>query len=423
MLFKSIHIESRAAGVIALVSTLALATILTGCSSSPTVVASAPDASQSQAQNQQNAQNTSDTPSNEDIAATAGELSVTEQEVSDFIKQWRAYAGVEEDSAFATLLDESGKTPSDIRTDAIDTLLSRKALVQKAQESGIEVNDEELDQYIADIKDGLGYATDDKGWKSTLDISGYDSEEQYRDDILAKMLLEKLVMAENPNVEASEVEMITLANSSLSDYTGLYVVEVVFPGGSGAAASRFASSLGSSVEDPEQFRAAAEQAVEAGSATEVVEAGWTCLDDSLSGAKTEALTDGYAGEIEMWQEDDGTYHVGYVAEVFAPKNTGRVDYQNMPADIKARLASDASAVKRATATSTYMDKLLRSLEVQTSDMPEDAVYNVDMTLSTYGEDDTLSEEEITASAANQIAAMENAGDDGANTSSTSGADE
>lgn len=375
-----------------------LALVLVGCSESPRVVATATNSSV-----QQPAPVPQD---NNDVAGSTGDVSVTEQEVADYIAQYRKYVGATDDGAFATLLDQAGQTPADLRKEAIDVLLSRKLVREQAREHGIEVSGDELDRYIEDIKAGLGYASDEQGWSRTLGTSGYDDEGEYRSDIETKMLLEKLVASENPDLAATEVQMLVHANNNVEDYTGDYIVEVVFPAGSGAAASRFASQAqGKTLA---AFRESAADAVGEGTAREVSETGWTCLsnvDDSIM----QELAGAVPGDVVMAQADDGTYHVVYVGEMFAPAASGIVDYANMPEEIRERLASDASKQNRTNLTNNYLSDIRNGLDVQYSDMPEDAPYNVDMTLSSYGKSSTQSEEEIQNNIKDSIAAMESAG--------------
>lgn len=383
-------------------SAIALAfalSMLCGCSSSPTVVASVEDPAPVEQQEKQ---------PNESVAASVGEISVTEQEVDDYISQYRAYIGAEEDAAFATLLDETGQTPETIRKQAVETLLAQRLLRAEAEEAEISIADEDIDAYIQNVRDGLGYASDD-GWKSVLDITGYDDPEAYRYDVETKLLLESMLASKNGDMSASEVEMIVMADANPSDYTGAYLVEAVFPNSASYKASRFMGQMKGKTLD--EFREEAAAAVESGSAEEVVESGWTCLSSDFSGAAAEALGNAKAGNVAMWQEDNGDYVVAYVGEVFYPLSSGRVDYASMPDEIRRTLASDASKQKRFNIASSYMKGLLDSADISVSDMPSDASYNVDMTLSSYGEDSTLSEDEISESISNQISALESAGNE------------
>lgn len=395
---KTLKLCAAVLAALAMSSFLSLA----GCSSSPKVVATASNTAVSVP-----SQDTQPLEENSDIAGSVEDVSVTEQEVSDYISQYRTYIGAESDVSFATLLDQAGQTPEDIRKDAIDTLLARKLVSKRAEEKGLSVSSDELDQYIADIKDGLGYATDETGWERTLGTSGYDDEEGYRNDIETKMLLEKLIAADNPDTEATEVQMLVYANKNIGDYTGDYIVEAVFPAGNGAAASNLTSAA--QKVDLDEFLSLAQKAVEDGSASQVSETGWTCLAD-VDNAIIEALDGKSAGDIVMAQADDGTYHVVYIKEMFVPTSVGTVDFANIPDAIRSRLASDASAENRTNLANSYLRDLVNKANVQYADMPSDAPYNVDITLSTYGERDTLSEEELRNSVQEGISAIEAAGE-------------
>lgn len=386
-------------------STLALAAVLAassatlaGCNSSPNVVASAPT-STAQADNV----NSPDTLEDDAIAARTRSVEVTEGEVERFISQYRTYIGATNDADFATLLDQAGATPEDIRKTAIEQLLKNKLAAAKAAEAGIEVTDDELSEYISSVKDGLGYSENSQGWSDALDVSGYD-EDAYQEDVRTKLLIEKLIGQENGSMEASESQMLAYANDNPTDYVGANLIIIEFKTSQRSSALEFCKSVeGANISE---FRELAAEEVGSGRAQQVVDWGWTAINVPSS-VVLQATAELQPGQCVTVQDDDGLYKVLYVSEIFVLQPSGRVDYANMPDDLKSKLKSDASAANRANIVSHYLDGLYSEDEVSIADIPANASYNVDMTLSSYGADDgTLSDEEMAANAANQIAQME-----------------
>lgn len=385
-----------------IITTVACALVLSvialaGCSSTPPSVATSPDTPVPEQVEESE---------NTDIAATAGECSITEQQVEDYISQYRTYIEAEDDIDFATLLDEAGQTPEDIRQDAIHKLMETELLYKEAEKQGVSAADDEIDAYIASAKDGLGYSSDDEGWTSILDISGYDAE-QYRRDVETKLLLDKLVGAQNNNFEATEGQMLALADKSPEDYLGYNIVEVVYPANAGSTASTFADKM-VNANGARQFREAAAEQVDKGLAEEVVDAGWTSTNEKISYAVLNALVDAEVGDTVFCQDDDGTYKVVYVEEGYLPAANGRLSLGDMPEPIKAKLKSDASALNRQVAVQDYLDNLYDQAEVSINEMPQNAPYNVDMTLSIYGDENTLTDEEMESISQEHVSNMEKA---------------
>lgn len=389
-------ISKTSKATIAICASVALSTLcLAGCSTSPTVVATSAPSSSEQEDNVTYMDRDA-------IAATSGDVSVTEGEVADYIAQYRNYAKLEDDVQFATLLDESGSTPADVRSSAIEQLMRGKLAVARAEENGIEVIDEEINEYISSVKDSLGYSGSAKSWSDTLDVSGYD-DESYRRDVKTKLIIEKLVGRDAGDMTATESQMIAYANSNPTDYVGADLVEVQFSAGQRRAAEAFAKAADGKFE--EEFRSLAASEVGSGAAEKVIDWGWTCIK-APSSVVALAVAEMTPGQCKVVQDDDGAYKVVYVSAIFVLQANGRVDYANMPDALKAKLRSDASVDNRDRIVTDYLRGLYESTEVVIAAMPADADYNVDMTLSTYGDDDSVSDAEVEAASQDQLAAME-----------------
>lgn len=394
--------KSAIAAVIAAISIISVGT-LSACSNQQqtSVVATSADTSNDNVSDA----NASDIDPNA-VAATINEdITITEGEIEDFAARYRTYAGADSEEAFATLLDETGSTPEEFRAEVIKQIASDQLVRVQAQEDGVSISDEEIDDYINSVKDGLGYATDVKSWKSSLDIAGY-SEDSYRYDVETKLLLEKLVASNMSFAEATETEMMSYANSNLSNYIGANIVTVTFPASKGGAAASFARAASGMTED--EFISAANNQVDSGNANEMSYDGWTCINIPDS-ALLQKIATASASDAVVAQQNNGTYKVAYIKEVYMPTRAGRIEFSTMPSDIKAKLKSDTSAYNRSLLAAEYLDRLYEAATVVINEMPSGAAYNVDMSLSTYGvEDDSLSDEEVSNMTSEQVEAMTSA---------------
>ena len=81
-------------------------------------------------------------------ATIDGSYEISEQQVSDYIEQYRVFNDLKDDNAWATYLDQSGATAESVRTDAIDYYATRYAVEQKCKEDGITASDDDVQQQI-----------------------------------------------------------------------------------------------------------------------------------------------------------------------------------------------------------------------------------------------------------------------------------
>lgn len=339
-----------------------------------------------------------------DIAASGPGYQVTEQEVSDYISQYRKYIDCSDDVKWATLLDESNQSPADVRQSAIEYLALGKIIEQKANELGIEATDDEIAQIVNDAKTDAGLSGNDSGWKSLLKATGY-TEDGYSTDAKRTVLSRKICEQEVTFTEPSDAQIQAYGNTAPGRYLGKEVIIVTFPSSARVAANALAdSSHGISEQD---FREAAANSADANGNVTVADAVWDCLIETTF-VYDNAISGIVPGNAVAFQDDDGNYKVAFVvAEYILPYN-GRLDMTTMPDEIYAALKSDAAMYHRELARNNYLDSLLDVSALTISDMPANAPYNVDMTLSTYGDESTTSENEnaMNEMISNQIAELE-----------------
>lgn len=331
----------------------------------------------------------------EGIAAVVdGTSEITEEEVSKYINQYRLYNNLESDADWASLLDESGTTAADARQSAIEHFALNIAVQKKAEEVGISVEDSEIDDQVTAIRTSTG-ATSDTAWQDLLTTSGYDSEDEYREDTRIALLTDKLVASISTTSEPSDAQLQSYANLNTEDYVGKKLVITRFAASRSSSASALVAELGSTTTE-ENFRSVSEKYINSGKASSIESAGWTCLMNDASANMDDAIADKEVGELASWTDDDGTLIVAYIAEEYYQTNSDKVILSEMPSEIRQQLETNTAANTRSVERTNYLNDLLNNVEITVADMPEGLDYDVDMSLSTYGEETTSAEDEAAA---------------------------
>ncbi len=131
-------------------------------------------------------------------AGTAAKINnsyLTEQEVDDYINQYRQSSGLSNDSTWAQMLIQQSATPSSFRTSIINTLTRSKIVADEAERLGVSATDEQIDAAIQELKDNMSI-TDDETWQQTLSQYGTTEDrlrEQERESVNQDNLYEAAV--------------------------------------------------------------------------------------------------------------------------------------------------------------------------------------------------------------------------------------
>lgn len=343
----------------------------------------------------------------EKVAASAYGHDITEQEVADYIAQFRFYVNATDDAAWATYLDQNKLAASDVRKQAIDELAKRYALDAKADEHGIKITDEEVDKAVKDSRELYGYADDDQGWADFLS-SSYSDAKKYRDDVYYVLLRNKVAVEEIAYEEPSTPQLLTYANDNPDQYAGKKIRLLIYPSGYDYAAEKALDAL---MEDGKVSNAElleyADAESQSGIDVELKEPQWTSIAP-VSGTAQSLLAGLGVGQAGIYTDDNGLPVLIYVDEQYTTKRNGQFDLSAMPEPIMAKLKSDTVFDSRSKAIEQMMNNLiLDESQVSINDMPSGLPYDVDMSLSSYGKAPTenLNTEEMVS---NQIAEMENA---------------
>ncbi|MBR2789228.1 MAG: SurA N-terminal domain-containing protein, partial [Eggerthellaceae bacterium] len=123
------------------------------------------------------------------VAATLGDRTVYEDEVTRAIEAIRSQYGYTEDVIWAMVLQQSGLTPATLRESIIKDMTIDTVIPVAAQTMGISVDSAEVDEAVDKMK--TTYGLTDEQWETALTSSGY-TEETYRSAVELSMIDTKL---------------------------------------------------------------------------------------------------------------------------------------------------------------------------------------------------------------------------------------
>jgi len=264
---------------------------------------------------------------NNAVAATVNGVEIYEQDVTDAIEAMRTQSGnYSEDVAWASVLAASGLTPESLRDSVIQTKARDIIISQEAEAQGFAVDDEAIDDSIAQTRQTVG-ADDDATWLEMLNAYGYRDEQAYRDMLVTNDLTMQLY--EEFTVEPTDEELRTFIAQNPTAVDGFTLPGTEPP----APADTPAGTEG-------------ENAAETPEGTE---------GENPADANTPEET------IPVLPED--------------------VDLKAIPSDVIAQFKDLWLQSNKGLAFQDWIQELIDAADIVINDMPEDVSYNVDMSLA------------------------------------------
>ncbi len=126
----------------------------------------------------------------EGVAATVNGSAIGERSVTATIENYRLSNGLEEDLYWAEWLSMEGQTPESYRELVIEDYIEVELLAQAAEELGVEVTEEEIDEYKLQQ---YGEMTDEE-WQAHLDRFDM-TDDRYRASVEKELLVSKVLEA------------------------------------------------------------------------------------------------------------------------------------------------------------------------------------------------------------------------------------
>ncbi|MDO4502022.1 MAG: SurA N-terminal domain-containing protein [Coriobacteriia bacterium] len=137
---------------------------------------------------------------------------VTEQDVMDYLDDFRKGSATADDDAWAAWMGKMGTTPEKLRAEVVRYLAENWLVERAAEQAGVGVTDEEVDQKVQEQKD---LYTSDLAWQRALINSGY-TEDYYRLSVKSDLLREKIKGTFVSPTQVTDEELESFANSQMS---------------------------------------------------------------------------------------------------------------------------------------------------------------------------------------------------------------
>lgn len=158
------------------------------------------------------------------IAAAVNSDKVYEQQVTDYVENFRANQELTDATTWAKYLQQNGYTPESLRNDVIEYYAKDLVIQQDAERHDVSVSDEDAQAKVDEQRNYYGY-TDDE-WKEQLKTLGY-SEESYLEYEKQQLLQERLMDKIIEKTDATDEQLVELANSYGQNINNAKCVEVI----------------------------------------------------------------------------------------------------------------------------------------------------------------------------------------------------
>ena len=326
-----------------------------------------------------------------DAAAKVDDSYIEEEDVAEWISQYRASSQLQDDDDFADALISNSYTVSTFRNYAISELAMNMLIEERAEELGITVSDDEIEEQLEAAKESYASGDDDE-WADVLEDYGLtedDLREQYKINLEQEAICEQDVETRDANDE----ELLYYIQYYLAGSTQKHAYRIVFTGDGKSDRAK------ECYEELEELQENGELDVDAFSEIAVAESDEEGVEDTLgnyawSGSDMdddvkeiiEYVDEGSISEIESIDGDDAV-EIFYCDEEYTFDSAS--DMEEVPDDVPEELMAE---VEEAAADFVYSDNcdsylsyMLAQAEITYYPVPEDAEYNVD--LSGNGETD------------------------------------
>ena len=303
------------------------------------------------------------------VAATVGDVPISEDTVTKYIESIRSQMGVTDDS-WGNWLAQNGYTPESVREEVVNSYVQRELIKKGADERGITVDSTEVDGYVDQMKQN--YDTDEK-WQEALTQAGM-TEDEYRSEIELQLKNRGLLESFASDEEPSEEDLLQYAQMYATTYDGAKrSSHILFDSGDEATAQEVLDKLNAGELD---FAEAAKEYSKDGSASDGGDVGWD---------KTSSFVEEYQTALDGLEKDQmsglvtSTYgiHIIKCTDVFtAPEEVTSLD--QIPSDWVDSIKSSLKSQKQSEAYQQWLEEYKESSDVVINPMPEGLPYAVDM---------------------------------------------
>ncbi|MBQ6390768.1 MAG: SurA N-terminal domain-containing protein [Eggerthellaceae bacterium] len=127
------------------------------------------------------------------VAATFNGVEIGENDVTDFVVNFRKSQGLEDEAAWGEWMVSYGYTPESLRNDTVNYFVQKEMLVQAAKENDIEVGEKDVEDRFAEYVAQAGGEEALKGYLEQNGLSLESYKENIRYGLLQEALADKVV--------------------------------------------------------------------------------------------------------------------------------------------------------------------------------------------------------------------------------------
>ena len=332
--------------------------------------------------------------SSKQVAATAGDTKIYEEDITAYIENFRANQDLTDDTAWASWMNSYGYTPETVRSEVVDMYAQEALVAQACKERGISVDSATIDQYVNTMKANY---SDDASWKEALETAGL-TESEYRTKIEESLLQQQLKAQVTEGVEASDEDTLSIASLYSYYYDGARKSShILFGKDDEALAWEVLQKLQNneiSFED-----AVAQYSTDEGSKADAGNVGWDCMTTFVTEYQT-ALDGLEKGQMSTVVSSDYGFHIILCTDVFnRPEELTSLD--ELPEDFIEVFRNYAKSNAATAAYNEWMTSYKEEKGVVLNDMPAGLSYAVDMSAYTIEDEAAEGTSEATGEAATQ----------------------
>ena len=306
--------------------------------------------------------------SSDPYAAKVNGTEIKESKITKTIENVRNNYGMTDDDKWGKWLAQLSLTPSSYRDKILDNLIEQEIVRQYAGDEGCGATDDEINDQVNKIKANY---KDDNAWKEALTTAGFESENDYREQL--KLAIQKKKLTEKLSNE-----------QTIDDETLLKDVQTKADKIDGGKKS---SHILFSVDDEQKAQEVldkinsgeldfAEAAKEYSTDSDGGNVGWDKESKFVDAYQT-ALDGLSEGEVSGLVKSDYGIHIIKCTEVFnMPSDTSSLD--NFPNDLVEEVRKSDQESKATTAYNDWVQQKKDSASIERKEMPGNASYNVDM---------------------------------------------
>ena len=310
--------------------------------------------------------------SSDPYAAKVNGTEIKESKITKTIESVRNNYGMTDNDKWGQWLAQLSLTPSSYRDKILDNLIEQEIVRQYADDEGCGATDDEINDQVNKIKANY---KDDNAWKEALTTAGFESEDDYRDQlklaIQQKKLKEKFANEQTIDDETLLKDVLTKAEKIDG---GKKSSHILFSANDEQKAQEVLDKINSGELDFAE--AAKEYSTDSGSASDGGNVGWDkesqFVDDYQS-----ALDGLSEGEVSGLVKSDYGIHIIKCTEVFnMPSDTSSLD--NFPSDLVEEVRKSDQESEASTAYNDWVEQKKESANIERKEMPSNVSYNVDM---------------------------------------------